>query len=420
MTRDTAGLRDIAYLDKFMGSFCSATSLHAEAVTQEGETFYSLEERPRCEFCELVRRMPGGEQRCRESYRRAAIEAAKWEEPYFFRCHAGLVIWAVPIIIRGEPLGSIICGQVLLWEPDEFFWQEQELFNSKYPVFEKLIVAAQKIKVVSAEHTQAAADLLFIVVNHIVERNVRVLEDVDQAKRVQQEIRQEMVRQKKLPEKESIHYDSYLHKERKLLGCVRLGDRTNAEKILSSLFADLFIITKGKTSEINQRAFELICLVSRAAVEGGVDAGRSMEALGQYNKELTKTGDIFYQAKRTIEYYLDDIFALANKKNLSLVKRARDYIMDNYREPLRIEDIASSLYISSSHLSRLFRQELDCTVLEYLTRVRVEKAVELLKDNQYSIQDVAGLVGFKNAGYFARVFKEYIGVTPLTYRNSLF
>jgi two-component system, response regulator YesN len=413
-------LGEIAYLNKFLGSFCSATGLHAEAVNQEGETFYSLEKLSRCEFCEIVRQMPGGEKKCKASYKRAAIEAAKWEEPYFFRCHAGLVIWAVPIIIRGEALGSIICGQVLLWEPDEFFWQEQELFNSKYQQFEKLIVAAQKLEVVSAERTQAAADLLFIVVNHIVERNSRVLDDADQVKKVQQEIRQEMEQQKKMPEKDSIHYESYLKKERKLLSYIRLGDRTNAEKALSSLFADLFTKTKGKAAEINQRTFELVCLVSRAAVEGGVDAERAMDALKQYNKELSKIGDIFYQAKQAIEYYLDDIFAMTNKKHMSMVKKAREFIMDNYNLPIKVEDIAASLYISPSHLSRLFRQELDCTVLEYLTRVRIEKAVELMKKNEHSIQNVAKLVGFHNASYFARIFKEYIGVTPLTYRNSLF
>ncbi|UNC92205.1 PocR ligand-binding domain-containing protein [Candidatus Contubernalis alkaliaceticus] len=420
LLRTTQGINEVEYLDKFLGSFCSATGLYAEAVTLNGDTLYAPEGLSRCQFCQIVRSGPGGVKQCRASYKRAATEASKWEEPYFFRCHAGLVIWAIPIIIRGEALGAIMCGQVLLWEPDDYFWQEQQFFNSKHDQFEKLILAVRKLEVVTPARTQAAADLLFVVVNHIVERNVRVLEDADQARKVQQEIRQEMERKKRDPKDKNLSYEAYLEKERELLRCIRLGDRTNAEIILSGLFADLFTKAKGKANEINQRTFELVCLVSRAAIEGGVDADRAMEVLKEYNKELKKVGDIFYQAKKTIEHYLDGIFALTNKKHINTVKKAREYIMENCSQSLTTQDIATHIYISPSHLSRLFRKELDCTVLEYLTRVRIEKALQLLKNNEQSIEEVARSVGFKNTSYFARIFKERVGVTPLTFRNSLF
>ncbi len=413
-------LKELVYLNKFLSSFCSATGMYAEAVDPVGETLYAVEDLSRCEFCSIIRSMPGGEKRCKDSYKKAALESAKWEEPYFFRCHAGLVIWAVPVIIRGEFFGAIICGQVLLWEPDDFFWQEQKTINPRYENFEKLISAVHKLSVVSAEKTQAAADLLFVVVNHIVERNVRVLDDVDQTRKLQQQIRQELESKKNQPGLDQIHYYDYLKKERTLLRYIRLGDQTNAVKALSGLFADLFAKSKGKTAVINQRTFELVCLVSRAAVEGGIDAERAMDVLQQYNSELSKAGDIFYQAKKTIEHYLDDIFALTDKKHIGMVKRAREFMMNNYSRPIKVEDVAAHLYISPTHLSRLFRKELDCTVLEFLTRVRVEKAVNFLNKNEHSIQEISNLVGFNNPSYFARIFKKQIGVTPLIYRNSLF
>lgn len=413
-------LKEVEYLNDILESFYLATGIHAEAISMNGEALYKQNETNRCEFCKIVRVVPGGESRCSDSYKRAATEAAKWKEPYFFRCHAGLVMWAVPIIIWGEAIGSIICGQVLLWKPDDFFWREQEFYISRYKQFDKLIVAAQKLEVVSAERTQAAADLLFIMVNHVVARNVRALEEVDKANRVQQKLRQKMQQRDKTQGDGALHYESYLKKERKLLQNVRLGDKAGAESNLITIFSDLFIIAKGKASEISQRVFELCCLVSRSAVEGGVDADRSMEILENYDLQINEIGAIYHQANKIIEHYLEEIFAFTDKKHVGMVKRAREFILDNYQKPIKVDDIAEYLFISPSHLSRLFRQELNCTVLEYLTRVRIEKALELLKSNEYSVEKVSKLVGFKYSSYFVRIFKKHVGVTPLTYRNKLF
>ncbi len=414
---------NVKYLNDFLGSFTDATGLHTEAVTPEGETFFAPQGQTRCEFCNIVRKSPGGTQKCQDSYKRAALEAAKWEEPYFFRCHAGLVIWAIPIIIRGMAVGAIICGQVLLWEPDEFFWEELAIFNARIGDFEKLKEAAGKLEVVSPERTQSAADLLFIVVNHVVKRNVRILDELEDAKKMQQQIRNKIEERKKSQESWQYNYEAYLKKERRLLRYIRIGDRNRAEETLASLLADLFARARGEKLQVKVRIQELISLVSRAAVEGGVDAERAMQVLEQHHEELNrleKIEEMFYQAQKITDKFLNDIFALTDRKHLSMLKKAREFITRNYNKPIKLEDIAVHLYISPSHLSRLFRQELDCTVLEYLTRVRIEEAVELMKKRQYSIEEVAKTVGFKNQSYFSKVFKKYLGVAPLVYRNSLF
>ena len=115
---------DPKYLEEILGSFSKATGLHIEAVNRKGETLSILGNSSRSDFCQFIRSHSKGEKKCLNSYKEATLEAAKWNEPYFFRCHAGLVIWAVPIILDDVFLGSIICGQVLLWKPDEFFLRE--------------------------------------------------------------------------------------------------------------------------------------------------------------------------------------------------------------------------------------------------------------------------------------------------------
>jgi Predicted sensor domain len=425
MQRETldSNFLDPKYLEESLGSFHTATGLHIEAINTEGVTFSVPGNFERSDFCRYIRCQPGGEKKCQDSYRRASIEAAKWEEPYFFRCHAGLVIWAVPIMIRGVSLGCIICGQVLMWEPDHFFFQELEKLNIGVGNIEELKSKVYKLEVVSPARSQAAADMLFVVVNHIVKRNINSLDEIDATRLQQQQIRQEIEDRKKRGLPDLSDYDSYFKKERKFLRYIRLGDRTRANQTLQSLLTDLYTKTVGDLETIKARILELATLTSRAAVEGGANAERIMLLLKQFNTEIEGIESVekfFYKTQRIVETFLEGIFTLANKKHLAIVKDARDFILENYALPLTVNSVAQHLFISPSHLSRLFREELDCTINDYLTRVRVEQAVEIMKKPEFSVAQVSKAVGFQNQSYFAKVFRKYIGVTPLIYKNSLY
>lgn len=416
-------LLEPTYLEEILGSFHKATGLHIEAINNEGVTVDVPGKFERSDFCRYVRSQPEGEKKCQDSYKRASIEAAKWEEPYFFRCHAGLVIWAVPIVIKGVSLGSIICGQILMWEPDRFFLEELEKLNIEVENFELLKGKALKLEVISPSRSQAAADMLFVVVNHIVKRKIHSLEEIDATRMQQQKIRHEVEERKRNHLPDLSDYDAYLKKERKFLRYIRLGDRTRANQTLQSLLTDLYTKTAGDLETVKARILELATLTSRATIEGGANAERIMILLKEFNQEIEGVERIekfFYRIQRIVESFLEGIFTLANKKHLGLVKDARDFILENYSLPLTINDVAEHLCISSSHLSRLFREELDCTINDYLTRVRIEQAVDIMKRPEFSVAKVSISVGFKNQSYFAKVFRKYIGVTPLIYKNSLF
>ncbi len=418
-----ADLFEFKYLEKILGSFSKATGLHIEAVDDIGETFYIPDKTNRCEFCQYIRSHPNGTAKCHASYRQATLEAAKWEEPYFFRCHAGLVLWAVPIIMSGAPLRSIICGQVLMWKPDRFLFQELKEFNARINNFEELKEKAKQLEVISPSRSQAVADTLFVVVNHLIKRDIHILEQIDTKKKMQQQIRKDLQDRKKLKVSALNDYGAYLKKERSFLRDIRLGDKTRAETNLNSLLTYLFTKTVGDKTEIRVRVIELATLVSRAAVEGGADAEHVMAMLKEFNKEVEKFEQVeqfFCRIQTLVAEFLGDSLSMADKKHLSLVNDAKRFIVENHSKPIKIEDVAAQLFISASHLSRLFQRELNCTVNDYITRVRVERAVELMKQPELNVEQVSKAIGFQNQSYFAKFFRKYIGVTPLAYRNSLF
>ncbi|QNK39085.1 response regulator [Caproicibacter fermentans] len=113
-------------------------------------------------------------------------------------------------------------------------------------------------------------------------------------------------------------------------------------------------------------------------------------------------------------------FLKSRKKinSLGMVKKAKEYIDQNYAGNLTIKDIAAKVFFHPSYLRFLFKKEMGMTVNEYITRVRMEKAKELLQKGK-SNTEAASLVGYADATYFSKCFKKYYKINPSEYEKSL-
>lgn len=101
-----------------------------------------------------------------------------------------------------------------------------------------------------------------------------------------------------------------------------------------------------------------------------------------------------------------------------LTRQAMAYIHEHYREPVSREDIARHIGVSEGYLSRCFTQETGLSLIQYLTRYRVQQARQLLTSTDMTITEIALEVGFSDSNYFSRVFRREVGVAPLTYRRK--
>ncbi len=108
--------------------------------------------------------------------------------------------------------------------------------------------------------------------------------------------------------------------------------------------------------------------------------------------------------------------ATINDCNDTVIK-VIDFINSNYYQKLSLEYIASSCYISVSHLTRLFKAGTGYTVISYINNLRVKKASEMLKNTKLSISEIAEASGFESLSYFVKMFSKYFGMSPLKYRN---
>ncbi|HHV39597.1 MAG TPA: helix-turn-helix transcriptional regulator [Tepidimicrobium sp.] len=100
------------------------------------------------------------------------------------------------------------------------------------------------------------------------------------------------------------------------------------------------------------------------------------------------------------------------------IRKAVDYIENNYSEPLSLDDMAKYLNLNKSYLSHLFKKETAKTYSQIVNEIRIEKSKDLIINTNLSILEVALSVGYNNQNYFNMVFKKITGITPLNYRNQ--
>lgn len=92
------------------------------------------------------------------------------------------------------------------------------------------------------------------------------------------------------------------------------------------------------------------------------------------------------------------------------------FIQSNFNKQITLKEVADLVYLSPSHFSRLFKEDVGTTFVEYLTNIRIEKSKSLLKMTSLPIEVIAHHVGFTSASYFATSFKRAEDKTPREYR----
>lgn len=177
-------------------------------------------------------------------------------------------------------------------------------------------------------------------------------------------------------------------------------------------------VSRGKVYEI---AMDILKGIGSTCAKFEDQAQKKLGGLHDWNRAIAQE-DSIPGIKAYILGLVDKISRyLADKqqdRHMLLVQEVAELIDNTYFEPITIEHLAAKVYISPNYLRALFKEKQGCTIHEYLTKVRLAKALELLRDRSLKIHDVAKKVGYDNTSYFCSFFYKTQGVTPNEYRKK--
>lgn len=100
-----------------------------------------------------------------------------------------------------------------------------------------------------------------------------------------------------------------------------------------------------------------------------------------------------------------------------LVVKILNYIDDNLYKRITMDEISSIFYFNKDYLMRIFKKELDITIMDYINKRRIYNSLELLKNTDDLVIKVALNSGYSSLEYYSETFTKVLGVSPLTYRK---
>ncbi len=202
----------------------------------------------------------------------------------------------------------------------------------------------------------------------------------------------------------------------KLYQCLDYNDIQGAKYSIELLFS--YLKTKGQFSSLYTK---FLCseIMNRVLSK---EHRNGFSEINEYLDKISKSSSL-----HDLKEHMFDVFTLIesnigskvkNDSNHKLIRSIKQLIEEEYSQDLSLEGIAEKVYLTPSYLSYLFKKETGQSLIRYITQVRMEKAVELLRDTNMKIVDIYQKLGYRSSNYFIQTFRHHYGVTPAKFREA--
>ena len=181
-------------------------------------------------------------------------------------------------------------------------------------------------------------------------------------------------------------------------------------------FKNEFVDPKVINLSINYLFYQMLKIISKMS-------GDITEILYKYSlPKLDLSKLTLEQTKqKVIEFSIEsskNIKSLRMNQAKGVLFKVEKYINENYDKSLTLKGIASIFFLNSAYLGQIFKREFGISFNEYLLKLRIEKAKEILLRTDMKIYEVSAIVGYKDVDYFVTNFEKLTKITPLQYRKS--
>ncbi|GLX67627.1 response regulator [Paenibacillus glycanilyticus] len=203
-----------------------------------------------------------------------------------------------------------------------------------------------------------------------------------------------------------------------LIAAVQAGDSERVGQVLSDWFSGM----RQERVERNyavRAVIQLLTMLEQHFTSLMFGPLRD-QLLADHWKELSLLPSIAHFHAYTLRFCTDLLKAAAERdvdRHQSIAEQIMKLIAERYHQTLTVEDIAREVFLSPNYVRTIFKEKTGETILDYITRVRMNHASELLKDRSLKVREIAHHVGYENVSYFCSVFQKHKGSTPNEYRK---
>ena len=205
---------------------------------------------------------------------------------------------------------------------------------------------------------------------------------------------------------------------------IESGHENQARAIVLDFAKNLRALGSFSLKEAGRTAVEFIHRLNDLAGEFGVSPQKLPAAERDGLREIGLRSDYadFGEYEdllcRIVEYYASQIRSAASADRTFDIGEIKEYIDQHYYEDIKISMFTEKYYLSREYLMKLFKQQYGSGIHEYVQKVRMDKAKELLTDSDLKIQEISEMLGYKDKNYFSKAFRNYFSLSPSEYRSQ--
>lgn len=398
-------------------AFSSSTGIGCTVSDAQGVTL--CEHGYGCASCELCSIAGKSRDKCINAHNYGMTAASRFGGRYIYFCPMGLTCFVSPIIGDTTDAAKITVGPFIMVDKQDYIDCElQENFSASPETFRQALIFLEKIPSVSPVKVQELSVLLFMAVgfmNHLSEESRFMA--MARSDSLQKEISAYILQMKQ----QSVSFGYPFATEKSLLQSIAHYDMQQSLTFLNQLLASLLVNGGGNLKWIKARLSELLVMISRTAIENGAPEGNAMLLLRRYRKaspSLNSFDALSAWVVKLIRDFLEEYILCAGAGYTAAIHKCLQYLDANYSRQVTLESAAQQIGLTPAYLSRIFKKETGCTFNQYLNRIRIEKARDLLRYSQMSLSDIALHTGYGDQSYFTKVFQRITGMSPGNYRKK--
>ncbi len=226
--------------------------------------------------------------------------------------------------------------------------------------------------------------------------------------------------ERKLSEEEKASLSLHLRKELTAAGCQHLlfVHRTSIDLLILGTSALPQEETQTAVTRIFRRALHQFQIPSRSAAGSWVNdifqiELSYVEAKKALSEPVLSPVVDFLSAPDSLK-----VDSIHDSREPAEIKEMCRYLEEHYSEKISLEDVTQKVGFSKYYGGRLFKQYMGTTIIDYLIQIRMNKAKELLLQDEYSVKQISYMIGYQDPNYFTWSFKKAMGMSPVKYRYT--